>query len=144
MFPVLNRLKKLDINQMLNTVLKSLENEIIAMNTDEQLFNKGVTIKNVKITPGYAKSTKRAKIRKGQPINRVTTRDRGDYHRSFTVDFRGTEFEIDATMTTNKGFDLSGHLEKRYNGLEGLTEESITKLTDMIRPQLIKLVRSAI
>lgn len=144
MFPILNKLKALDINKLLNVVLKQLESEIIAFNVDEQLFNKGVTIRNVKIVPSYADSTKKIKRRKGQPVNRITTRDSGSYHRSFKVIFSSTEFEVTAFFETQRGFELAGHLESRYGGLEGLTEENITNLTNLIRPQLIQLVRAAI
>ena len=144
MFPILNKLKNLDINKLLNVVLTSLESEIIEMNTEDQLFNKGVTIRNVKIVPSYADSTKKIKRRKGQPTNRVTTRDSGAYHRSFNVIFGSTEFEVTATLVTNKGFALPEHLENRYGGLEGLTDENVTNLTNLIRPQLVDLVRAAI
>ena len=140
-FAILNKLRSIDINAELNKILKSLESQIITMNTDDQLFDKGITIKSVKIKPLYAASTIKTKKRKGQPTNRVTTRDTGPYHRSFKVAFGRDEFELIAFFEIQRGFELAGHLETRYGELEGLTDENTNKLIDMIRPLLINAIK---
>lgn len=140
-FEILKRLRAIDVNDMLNVILKQLEPQIVAMNTDDQLFGKGITIKGAKIVPKYAESTIKRKRRLGQPTDRVTTRDKGGYHKSFKVVYGQREFFIDAEVETSRGFDLAGHLETHYNGLQGLTEENITRLTELIKPQLIALIK---
>ena len=140
-FPILKRLRAIDVNAELNQVLKSLESQIIALNTDEQLFKKGITISGAKIVPKYAQSTIKRKRKLGQPTNRVTTRDTGGYHQAFDVRFGQTEFEIVVEFQTNRGFDLAGYLETHYKGLEGLTEESINKLIGLVKPLLINEIK---
>jgi hypothetical protein len=139
-FPILKKLKAIDINAELNIVLKSLESQILAMNTDDQLFKKGVTIEGVKIVPPYTPFTKAIKRRKGQPTNRVTTRDTGQYHKNFKVHFRKDEFYIDVIYQTNEG-DIASKLRNKYGDLEGLTDENVIRLSKMIQPLLIDAIK---
>lgn len=65
-----------------------LENYI----TEQQLFERGIKGTGEKL-PGYARTTIRLKIRKGQPVDRTTLRDEGDFHAS--IDVIGTPYHIE-------------------------------------------------
>jgi len=140
-FPILKKLRAIDVNAELNVILKSLEKQILAMNTEDQLFKKGVTITGVKIVPPYASSTVRIKKRKGQPTNRVTTRDTGEYHSHFTIQFGTDEFTIEVDHTNA---DLNYVLKNRYGELEGLTDVNVEKLSRKILPLLINAIKRKI
>lgn len=73
-----------------------LENEalVIDMNTQDQLFEKGINAKGEKITPAYTPYTIKIKKEKGQPINRVTLKDEGDFQSSFYLKKKVDEIEV--------------------------------------------------
>lgn len=80
----LNELEKQQFQILMTSVNQHdeiIKNYIVEL----QLFKKGVD-RNEKRLKGYAPSTIRYKIRKGQPFDRTTTRDEGDLHASFTVE----------------------------------------------------------
>jgi hypothetical protein len=58
----------------------------------KQLYEKGINSKKEKIRPFYAASTKLRKLKKGQPIDRVTLRDTKALHDSLSVS--GTSYEL--------------------------------------------------
>lgn len=65
----------------------------------EQLYDFGINSLGISIDTyaPYTPYTVRLKNEKGQPTDRVTLRDTGDFHRSFEVVVGPTEFYITAT-----------------------------------------------
>lgn len=100
---------------------------IIEMNTQEQLFQKGVDSKGVPLMDiggDYAFITKDLKDRAGQPIDRITLKDTGDFYRSWTVRILADTIFIEADTIKD-----GGDLRSRWgNDILGLTEESKQKL----------------
>ena len=122
--------------------LEVIEDEafICDMNSENQLFEKGITREGIKINSyaPYSKNTIAVKIAKGQPTNRVTLRDTGEFHASFVVYTDDTKFFIDAKdWKTNK-------LGKKYGEeIFGLTDENINELIwEYIYPALMNKVRN--
>ena len=100
---------------------------IIEMNTQEQLFQKGVDSKGVPLMDiggDYSFVTKDIKDFLGQPIDRVTLKDTGDFYRSWTVRILADTIFIEAD-TIKDGDDLR---QRWGNDILGLTEESKQKL----------------
>lgn len=64
---------------------------------EKQLFDKGIDGDGKRL-PGYARSTIRLKLRKGQPVDRTTTRDEGDFHASIQVDAFSDRFEVSSDV----------------------------------------------
>lgn len=104
-----------------------VENEayIIDMNTEEQLFEQGVNNLGVKISDyqPYAAYTIEVKKVMGQPTNRVTLRDTGDFHSSFYITVNDQQFEIRAS--DSKTEDL---IKKYGRQILGLTKENIAEI----------------
>jgi len=103
------------------------EKEIIKLNTDEQLFKKGVDSNGNKLSPPYRPKTVRIKRKKGQPFNRVTTRDTGDFHESFFLDMKKGEFEIMAGDNKTRAL-----LRKYGKEVLGLTDDSLQRAIEII------------
>lgn len=100
---------------------------IIEMNTHEQLFQKGVDSKGVPLMDiggDYAFVTKDIKDYLGQPIDRITLKDTGDFYKSWRVRVLGDVIFIEAD-TIKDGDDLR---QRWGNDILGLTEESKQKL----------------
>lgn len=122
------------IDETIIELLKENEKVIIQMNID-QLYS-GIDNDGVKIKPPYKPSTIKRKKKKGQPFNRVTTRDEGDHHESLFVVFGQDEFEID-TEDFKKQYLVRKYGKKLY----GLTEENIENLRSLIRDDLSKAIK---
>jgi len=91
----------------LKDVFTKYDNVIKETNTQEQLFNLGQDAKADSLG-SYAESTKRIKIRKRQPIDRVTLKDTGDFYDSITVTSTATEVIIETSI------EYAKWLVKRY------------------------------
>lgn len=122
--------------------LEVIEDEafICDMNSENQLFEKGITREGIKINSyaPYSKNTIAVKIAKGQPTNRVTLRDTGGFHASFVVYADDTKFFIDA-----KDWKTNKLGEKYGEEIFGLTDENINELIwEYIYPALMNKVRN--
>lgn len=122
--------------------LEVIEDEafICDMNSENQLFEKGITREGIKINSyaPYSKNTIAVKITKGQPTNRVTLRDTGEFHTSFVVYADDTKFFIDA-----KDWKTNKLGEKYGEEIFGLTDENINELIwEYIYPALMNKVRN--
>lgn len=121
-----------------------LDNEafIVNMNTEAQLYDRGVNNLGVSISDyaPYSEMTIAIKKQKGQPYNRVTLHDEGDFSGSFFVYINDDSFEI-------KAGDVKTHdLIKKYGRqILGLTDESIKELIwKYIFPELKEITNNII
>lgn len=85
----------------------------------------------------YKLSTIKKKIKKRQPIDRVTLRDTGTFHRSLYVKRIAGGF---AVMSDDK---IVGHLQAKYKpSILRLSNKNLNKLLqDIIRPHLVKRLK---
>ena len=105
--------------------------EIIRLNTDEQLYQ-GRDAKGQPLRPRYHPITRDIKRAKGQPFDRVTTRDTGAFHRAFKVTAKKKELAV--TSTDPKAPDL----EAKYGALYGLDPTNLQTFTDDLRPEVVR------
>lgn len=83
------------------------------INTEQQLYDLGQDSKS-KSLGKYAESTKRIKIRKIQPIDRVTLKDTGDFYESIRIIAKDDELIIETSieyakyLTRKYGADILG------------------------------------
>lgn len=121
-----------------------LDNEayIIYMNAQEQLYERGINRLGVKISDyaPYAPLTIEIKKAKGQPTNRVTLRDEGDFESSFHLEVGDTQFEIRASDPKTE------ELIKKYGRqILGLTDENLEELIwNYIYSELLDKAKSII
>ena len=118
-----------------------LENEaiIIDMNVEDQLYERGVTSTNTSIASyaPYQPFTLHVKRAKGQPTDRVTLRDEGDFHSSFYLEFTDDSFTIKASD------EKAEYLERSYGSdIFGLTPENKEELAEYyLRPALLQKLK---
>ena len=137
----INQLKKVQKN-LSNSVLgavKDYEAEILDLNTDDQLFQKGIDSEGRRIEPGYRPLTIQIKRSKGQPTNRVTLKDTGSFHNSFAIEFQNDGFAIVTDDNKTK------KIERKYgNKIAGLTDENLQEVIEMLKPDLIENIQKQI
>ena len=131
-----------EIKSLINPTLKQVftvkKAEVIKINTEQQLYDKGENALKIslKIKNPYKPRTVEIKKIKGQPSDRVTLNDTGAFYKSFKVIPRKNEVEIIATSVKTE------HLVKKYGEeILGLQEGFLkTFYEDNIEPKLEKKI----
>lgn len=75
------------IPKIISEAIRKKEDYILSLVVDEQLYKRGITGDNVKISSyrPYTTLTKKRRLKKHLPINRVTLRETIDFHNSFYI-----------------------------------------------------------
>lgn len=126
----------------LQQIIWDNEAYIIDMNAEEQLFEQGINRLGVDIMDyaPYSPLTIAIKEEKGQPTNRVTLRDTGDFETSFFLEVGDKQFEIKAA-----DFKTEDLIKKYGRQILGLTTENIGALIwQYIYPDLLKQTKNVI
>lgn len=121
--------------------LEQNQEKIVELNV-EQLYDYGINSLGIRIDTyaPYSPYTVYIKKEKGQPYDRVTLRDTGDFHSSFEVIFNPASFYI--TATDSKTQEL---IDRYGENIFGLTAENRTEFTkEYVVPEVIKDLRKEI
>lgn len=116
---------ELTSGRLMQKIIWDNEAYIIDINAEEQLFEQGVNRLGVSIMDyaPYSPVTIAIKEAKGQPTNRVTLRDEGDFESSFYLEVGDKQFEIKAS-----DFKTEDLIKKYGRQILGLTDENISIL----------------
>jgi len=126
-----------DVEGITIELSKEYKAEIIDMNTAQLEDGKEATGQS--ISPGYRPLTIRIKREKGQPTNKVTLKDTGEFHKQFDLVFFPTSFVIVSDD------DKAQKLERKYGkDIYGLNEKNLQELIDLVKPDLIKHFRKLV
>ena len=118
-----------DYYKELIKILESLAKTISETNAD-QMFA-GLRADDTEIEPAYKPFTIAIKKEKGQPTDRVTLKDTGEFHRSIFVKFEGDKIIIDSDN------DLRDKLVKKYGAtIFGLTKQNKQALIKVLEKRL--------
>ena len=129
-----NKLKNVidDFDSITDKVLDDNKQAYADENT-RVLFNEGVDSQGNKL-PEYSETTKRIKAKKGQPTNRMTLKDTGDFHKGFFARISSGK------MTISSKDDKTNELTERYGqdifGLQADDRRLVSR--EMVLPDLIK------
>ena len=128
---------KANINEYMEDITRSIEDEIKEINVHQQ-YDLGQDRYGDAITPEYAESTIRYKRRKGQPTDRVTLKDTGQYHETFKILYEAEGFELYANDWK------AGFLDKKYGKeIYGLQDEAARELADQVyQPRMIQKLKN--
>nr|DAR43941.1 MAG TPA: hypothetical protein [Caudoviricetes sp.] len=115
---------------------------IVDMNAQEQLYEQGINRLGVDIMDYAPYSPVTIEIKKalGQPTNRVTLRDEGDFESSFFLEVGDKHFEIKAS-----DFKTEDLIKKYGRQILGLTKENIAVLIwQYIYPDLMEKAKNVL
>ncbi len=114
------------------------QDEIIRLNTIDQLFDQGIDSTGASLGI-YQPFTIKVKQKKGQPTDRVTLKDEGDFYRSFVIIVYPKAFEIDADDFSKYDRPL---FEVYGDDVAGLTDFNKRRIQEVIKVKYIEYVRS--
>ena len=111
--------------RIIQNIIWDNESYIVDLNAEEQLFEQGINRLGVEISDyaPYSPITIAIKEAKGQPTNRVTLRDEGDFESSLYLEVGDKQFEIKAS-----DFKTEDLIKKYGRQILGLTDENISIL----------------
>lgn len=133
---------KLENGLLIQDIIYENEAYIIDMNAEVQLYEEGVNSLGVSISDyaPYSPITIQIKQEKGQPVNRVTLRDEGDFESSFYLEVSDKQFEIKAA-----DFKTEKLIRNYGRQILGLTDENIKSLIwSYIYPDLLAITKKSI
>jgi hypothetical protein len=128
-------LKSIDIYEELQFWFESSEIEQQVKELQQSQLNEGKRGDNTEITPDYTPFTKRIKQAKGQPSDRVTLKNRGDFWNSIKTS--PTDRFVEIYATDKKTNDL---LAKYGEEVLGLNENNIIVLQEKFKDYLISKI----
>ncbi len=123
-----------NIFRYIRTIVEMYDYVLIDMNIQDQLYEQGIyrTGTEIAAEEPYKPRTVKFKLMKRQPADRVTLRDEGDFHKSFTIEAGSHSFKIFAT-------DIKTEMLTAKYGEEifGLTDENLNEfIKEYIYPEL--------
>ena len=120
------------INESIRTSVDQNKTVIKTMQTDEQMYQ-GINASGNSITPfPYAKSTINYKKRNGQPTDRITLKDSGDFYDSIEIEARTDDFVISTQIT------YSIYLVTKYAEILGITDTNLQTFVNTYTLPIIK------
>lgn len=137
----LRKFKDILEEELRNEIMKH-EDVIIEMIIRDQLYDQGIEGRGISIMSyqPYTARTIKIKQRKGQPYDRVTLKDTGEFYSSLHVEFDNNGFYV--TSTDDKAKYL---LAKYGKTIFRLTNENFSELLrNYIRPSLREKLKQAI
>ena len=109
---------ELSIYSELEIAIRSFDFVLKDLVINKQLFREGIDGKGEKL-PGYRRTTIRLKISKGDPADRTTLRDSGEFYSHIQIDAFPDHFEIVSNVNYDK------FILKRYgNDVLRITDEN--------------------
>lgn len=114
---------------------------IVELNTENQLFDKGVDSKGRlldEIGGGYSPYTIELKKAKGQPTDRVTLKDTGDFYRSFKAFLDSGK---DITIYADAIKDTTDLVQEWGANIIGLNKDSLILLKNKSLQILLPYIR---
>ena len=125
-FSELNREKILG-----NVYTNKLQKDLIDLNTKDQLYDQGID-SNSHVLPEYTANTKQIKRAKGQPVDRTTLKDTGEFYESFKI-IVGEDYNFQITAD-----DQGKLLFDRYGkDIVGWTKDNTEKIKKEIGEKFI-------
>lgn len=134
---LLRKIEKINVTEAAVDTLDAKAREIASQQRD-QLFQ-GRTSKGTQIKPKYRPRTIQIKKKKGQPTDRVTLKDTGDFHKAVFLDVRQDTLVLDSA--DSKAQKL---IDKYDPGIFGLDKTSRVELKPTLQVEMVRQVKTQI
>jgi hypothetical protein len=137
---IAERAKELNLSFLMRQLfdIDEFTDYVLDLNREEQLYKRGIDSEGKELTPSYAALTVIEKLRKSQPIDRVTLKDTGEFYKSFSL-MLDSNFDFEIIAETIKE---SGDLADKYGeAIIGLTAESKALAAQRAKDLIIPIIR---
>lgn len=134
---LLNKIEKLDIKAISEQAINATADSIKQAN-QEQLYD-GLLSSGYEIEPEYSQRTIEIKELKGQPTDRVTLQDTGEWYKGITVEAQNGRVIVD--NTDGKTNDLKEKYSSRILGIGGLYKSKY--IATKLNPKFLKIIKDA-
>lgn len=129
---ILNKLKSINVLQSAQESIEQTSGDMVFIQRN-QLFQ-GIRPDGGSVYPDYTPLTKFLKAQKGQPFDRVTRRDTGEYYAGIKVDVKGDKYEIQST-------DWKAEMLDEKYGEIGLSKESRISYIGVLKPVFVGKIK---
>lgn len=129
---ILNKLQSIDVLKSAQTAIENTADDMVFIQK-QQLF-RGIRPDGGKVYPDYTPLTKFIKAQKGQPFDRVTRRDTGEYYAGIEINVNGDKFEIEST-------DWKAEMLNEKYGDIGLSKDSRVSYVGVLKPEFVRLIK---
>jgi len=142
--PTLDQLEKnlrfalANIDKQASVIVEQNKDFILDLNREKQLFDKGINSDGKLLRP-YRPFTVSLKRQKGEPFNRTTLFDKGDFYKGFDLLFRNNKISI--FSRDSKSSDLQ---EKYGSNIFGFTPDNSKIYAERFNSELTKYLKSTI
>lgn len=134
---IIVNLKRVDLAQSALGAVREQIHLALDYNTESQLYERGIDADGNSLGE-YTPFTVETKRRKGQPTDRVTLKDEGDFHRGF---FATTDKFPIVFGSSDPKADM---LEDKYGNIFGLTTDNKKAFVEDIKPYIVDNCRKAL
>lgn len=138
-FDMIQRIEKViaDIPKETENIIKRNEQEILDLNRERQLYDRGIDSNSRPLLP-YRPATIAIKRSKGEIYNRTTLFDLGSFYKGFKIKYNGLSNPFNIFSTDSKSTDLVD----KYGDIFGLTKDNEKYLNyEIIKPELEEFIK---
>ncbi len=136
------KVSALDTEAVIESAIVQTKEVIADLNAEQ--MNKGLRADGSEITPSYSPLTIAIKEEKGQPTDRVTLKDTGDYYKAIRVEV-SSGGETKVINNDPKAEKLNKKYSKAKGNILGLSDPYRREyLNDHLRPTFSKNIEEAI
>jgi hypothetical protein len=144
----LNNIARIEVGPIIQSIFQegNIQDEIIRLNTIDQLFEKGensLGIRLENIGGPYSQATVQIKQEKGQPTDRITLRDKGDFYNSWEVIANTGDTYITIKVDPWKA-GPTNLLDEWGVEVVGLNKENTIWLINEIRTKMVAKIKAYI
>lgn len=143
-----NNVNKINIEKIIEEALKDTKDEIIKLNTEDQLLKKGIGEDGKKLKridkpyPIYSPKYEKKKRGAGKYTGHIDLNYFGQFHKDgFNFYQKGKDFFITANDVMINNFNLSAGFREWYPGFEGLTDENKAKAGQILIPVILEKIK---
>lgn len=130
-------LRGVDVDRILRHVAEQHQQDIVDMNREQ--LDAGIDANGDALPMPYAPKTIEIKQAKGQPTDRITLEDRGDFKNRMKVNFRRKYFEV-----TSRDWKTPVLKKEWGDDIFGLTKENKEDLAQWMKLDVIRLMRDSL
>lgn len=132
---ILKKLQSIDVLKSAQTAIENTADDMVFIQK-QQLF-RGIRPDGQDVYPLYSPLTVFLKAQKGQPFDRVTRRDTGEYYRGIEVHVKGVNYEIEST-------DWKAEMLNEKYGDIGLSKDSKVSYIMVLKPAFITDIKKSL